>query len=117
MNGAGTERDWFCYMLRCKDGSLYGGIAQDVAERVKRHNWGVGPEFTEKRRRVELIWTECCGDCNAARRREREIKGWNRRKKIALVAEGLGSNEGFSADRRLALRARSSSKGRASIEG
>ena len=30
---------WFCYMVRCKDESLYVGIATDLAERVKEHNW------------------------------------------------------------------------------
>jgi len=46
---------WFCYMVRCRDGSLYVGIATDVNERVKRHNWGVGPAFTAKRRPVSLV--------------------------------------------------------------
>jgi len=72
-------------MVRCKDDSLYVGIATDVEARVKRHNWGVGPEFTSKRRPVKLLWSEMCGDSNAARRREREIKGWSRSKKLALV--------------------------------
>ena len=82
---AGIET-WFCYMLRCKDGSLYVGIATDPHERVKRHNWGVGPEFTAKRRPVELIWSEPCGSSEAARRREKEIKGWSRSKKLALIS-------------------------------
>ncbi|MGH9709700.1 MAG: GIY-YIG nuclease family protein [Candidatus Acidiferrales bacterium] len=72
-------------MVRCKDGSLYVGIASDVPERVKRHNWGVGPVFTAKRRPVELLWTERCGSAQVARRREREIKGWSRYKKLELV--------------------------------
>jgi len=77
--------NWFCYIVRCKDDSLYVGIATDVAERVKRHNWGVGPAYTAKRRPVKLIWSECCGGSNAARKREKEIKGWNRIKKLAMV--------------------------------
>ncbi len=77
--------EWFCYMLRCSDDSLYIGIAVDVEERVKKHNWGVGPEYTAKRRPVVLIWSERCGTSENARRREKEIKGWNRRKKLALV--------------------------------
>ena len=77
---------WFCYMVRCKDDSLYVGIATDPLKRLKRHNWGLGPEFTARRRPVELIWSERCGSSAAARQREREIKGWNREKKLALVA-------------------------------
>ncbi len=82
----GIEGDWSCYM-RCKDGSLYVGITQDVRERIKRHNWGVGPSFTSKRRPVELVWSEGCGDSEAARRREKEIKGWGREKKLKLIEE------------------------------
>jgi predicted GIY-YIG superfamily endonuclease len=83
---------WFCYMLRCSDGSFYVGIAKDVEERVKRHNWGVGPGYTAKRRPVELIWFERCGTSEEARRREREIKGWSRIKKLKLVERGNGVN-------------------------
>jgi len=83
--------EWFCYMLRCSDDSLYVGIATDLDERVKRHNWGVGPDYTAKRRPVKLIWNELCGTCEEARSREKEIKGWNRSKKLDLVARSAGS--------------------------
>ena len=76
---------WFCYMVRCRDDSFYVGIANDVEERVKRHNWGVGPGYTAKRRPVELVWSECCGTSETARRREKEVKGWSRAKKFELV--------------------------------
>src|SRR5262249_55228627 len=78
--------EWFCYMLRCSDDSLYVGIALDPDERVKRHNWGLGPEYTARRQPVRLIWKERCGDSGAARQREEEIKGWSRKKKLKLVA-------------------------------
>ena len=83
---------WFCYMLRCSDGSFYVGITTDVGERVQRHNWGVGPSYTAKRRPVELVWSECCGGCEAARKREEEVKGWSRKKKLELVQRGAGLN-------------------------
>jgi predicted GIY-YIG superfamily endonuclease len=76
---------WFCYMVRCKDGSLYVGIAKDVGKRIKRHNWGVGPGFTAERRPVELVWNERCGCSEAARAREKQIKGWSRSRKLALI--------------------------------
>jgi putative endonuclease len=96
------DEAWFCYLVRCKDGSLYVGIATDVIERVKRHNWGVGPGFTARRRPVELIWAEPQDSCEAARRREKELKGWSRKKKLELAAKAK-----FTVDRRLALRLRS----------
>ncbi|HXU19193.1 MAG TPA: GIY-YIG nuclease family protein [Verrucomicrobiae bacterium] len=82
---ADGDEPWFCYMVRCNDGSLYVGIARDVAERVKRHNWGVGPGFTAKRRPVGLVWSERCDGSKVARAREKEIKGWSRSRKLALI--------------------------------
>jgi putative endonuclease len=76
---------WFCYMVQCSDDSLYVGIAMDVEERVKRHNWGVGPAFTAGRRPVKLIWSEFCGSSKTARAREKEIKGWSRSRKLGLL--------------------------------
>jgi predicted GIY-YIG superfamily endonuclease len=81
------ETPWFCYIVRCSDDSLYVGIATDIEKRVKRHNWGVGPAFTAKRRPVVLVWSERCGTSEFARRREKEIKGWTREKKFQLVAK------------------------------
>src|SRR5271170_4635341 len=72
-------------MVRCSDRSFYVGIANDVAERVKRHNWGVGPDYTAKRRPAILAWTLRYDNSDAARRREKEVKGWSRTKKFELV--------------------------------
>ena len=82
---AEEDRSWFCYMVRCRDASLYVGIANDVEERVKRHNWGVATSYTAKRRPVQLVWMERCSDAKAARSREKEVKGWSRDKKFELV--------------------------------
>jgi putative endonuclease len=84
---------WFCYMLQCRDGSLYVGMTNDVANRVEKHNRGFGPEFTKKRRPVELIWRQEFTDRSAAREREVELKGWSRKKKLDLVT-GLERGEG-----------------------
>jgi putative endonuclease len=80
---------WFCYMLRCKDGSLYVGVAMDPMHRVRQHNWGVGAKFTAKRRPVELIWWEKLPDLKAARQREVQLKAWRREKKLSLLT-GFG---------------------------
>ena len=85
------KQDWFCYMVQCNDDSYYVGIASDVAERIKRHNWGVGPGYTARRRPVKLVWSESCGTGLAARRREKEIKGWGREKKLELVRRWVGN--------------------------
>jgi putative endonuclease len=72
-------------MLRCRDGAIYVGITNDVALRVEKHNRGLGPEFTKKRRPVELIWNQEFLDRFAVREKEVQLKGWNRKKKLALV--------------------------------
>jgi predicted GIY-YIG superfamily endonuclease len=77
---------WFCYMLRCSDGSLYIGMTNDVLKRVEKHNQGLGPEFTKQRRPVDLIWSEKSMGQHAAAQREIELKGWSRKKKLELVA-------------------------------
>ena len=78
---------WFCYMVRCADDSCYIGVATEVAERIKEHNWGVGSRFTAKRRPVTLVWWERFEDQRGARGREAELRGWRRAKKLRLIAE------------------------------
>ena len=73
-------------MVHCKDGSFYVGMSNDLTERVKEHNWGVKSAYTTKRRPVTLVWYEKQSSREAARKREKEIKGWGREKKLKLVA-------------------------------
>jgi len=82
---------WVCYMVRCSDGSLYAGMTNDLKERIKEHNWGVKSEFTTMRRPIVLIWQEEQPNRETARKREKEIKGWSRRKKLELFARGDGA--------------------------
>ena len=86
----GREEIWFCYMVECRDGSLYVGAAKDPVERTRRHNWGVGARHTAARRPVKLIWQERHPTELSARGREAEIKSWGRNKKLKLVAECHG---------------------------
>ena len=74
-------------MVRCRDGSLYVGMTNDVQERLKEHNWGVKSEFTAKRRPVTLVWTEEQPSHTVARKRETQVKGWRREKKLKLAEE------------------------------
>ena len=85
---------WFCYMVQCADRSLYVGVATDVGERIKEHNWGVGATFTAKRRPVSLVWQQRFENQRDARERERELKGWRRAKKLTLVQEFRLANGG-----------------------
>ena len=82
-----ASKPWFCYVVRCRDGSLYVGIAVDLEERVREHNWGVAAAFTAKHRPVTLAWQEMFASQEEARKREVAIKRWSRTKKLQLIAE------------------------------
>jgi predicted GIY-YIG superfamily endonuclease len=68
-------------------------MTNNIAGRVEKHNRGLGPEFTKRRRPVELIWSQEFSDRFEAREREVELKGWTRKKKLSLIA-GLEKSEG-----------------------
>ncbi|POO56510.1 hypothetical protein CTT39_07325 [Agrobacterium rosae] len=75
------------YIVRCCDGSYYTGLTkQSVEARVWEHNAGIYDGYTSKRRPVELVFTETYDRIVDAIERERQIKGWSRRKKEALIA-------------------------------
>ncbi|MDO8583736.1 MAG: GIY-YIG nuclease family protein [bacterium] len=81
-------KPWFVYIVRCSDDSLYTGISNDIKARVKRHNDGQGAKYTRSRRPVKLMLKERMKTASAARKREYEIKTWNKVKKEKLVSAG-----------------------------
>jgi len=77
---------YFTYILECADKSLYVGSTNNLERRVKQHNeskWGA--HYTKIRRPVALLYSEKFATLKEARRRENEIKGWRREKKIKLI--------------------------------
>ncbi len=75
------------YIVRCSDGSYYTGLTkQEIEARVWEHNEGVYDGYTRKRRPVVLVFTETYGRITDAIERERQVKGWSRAKKEALIA-------------------------------
>ena len=77
---------YFTYILECADGSLYVGSTNNIEKRVKQHNeskWGA--HYTKIRRPVALLYSEKFATLKEARRRENEIKGWKRDKKLNLI--------------------------------
>ncbi|WP_172123462.1 GIY-YIG nuclease family protein [Devosia sp. 919] len=75
------------YLLRCSDGSFYTGLTKKpVEQRVWEHNEGLTEGYTKSRRPVELVFTETYERIVDAIERERQIKGWSRRKKEALIS-------------------------------
>jgi putative endonuclease len=68
------DREWFFYIVRCKDDTLYSGITVNVDERVKKHNKGTGARYTATHRPVTLVYSEKCGTASAAMKREKQVK-------------------------------------------
>ena len=83
---ATIEREWFFYILRCKDDSLYSGITVDLEDRLREHNKGTGAKYTSVRRPVRLVYYERYGSVSKARKREEQIKGWSKTKKERLIS-------------------------------
>lgn len=78
---------WIVYILKCADGSLYTGITTDINRRLKEHNDGKGAKSVLGKRPVEVAYSEKAKNQITAAKREREIKGWSRQKKLLLVNE------------------------------
>ena len=73
------------YVLRCADGSYYVGHTDNLETRLAAHQSGEIPGYTRSRRPVQLVYDEDLPSREAAFLRERQIKGWSRRKKQALI--------------------------------
>jgi putative endonuclease len=73
-------------MLRCRDGSLYTGITNDLDQRLKAHAAGNGARYTRSRLPVALVYRERARDRSAALRREAALKRLTRAEKLALIA-------------------------------
>jgi len=81
-------RPTWVYVLRCADGSYYTGSyrGEDIATRVSEHNMAFDKKsYTSRRRPVELVWADTFELAQDAINFERQIKGWNRKKKEALI--------------------------------
>ena len=81
----GEFSSWYIYIIECSDKKLYVGIAKDLKKRIKLHNQGLACRFTKYRKPVKLIYREKRNTKSEARKRELEIKGYSREKKLELV--------------------------------
>lgn len=75
----------FMYILRCGDNSLYVGSTTDLYLRVSQHQGGVGANYTRGRQPVELVYFEEYFRIDDAFNREKQVQGWSRKKKFALI--------------------------------
>jgi putative endonuclease len=72
------------YLLRCRDGSLYTGITNDLARRLALHASGKASAYTRARRPLALAYQELVPDRGSALKREAAIRRLTRMQKLAL---------------------------------
>ncbi len=77
---------YFVYILECSDTSYYIGITNDVEKRVHEHQSGIDKScYTYTRRPVTYLYHEEFSEVEQAIQREKQLKGWSKRKKLALI--------------------------------
>ena len=77
--------EYFVYVLSNKSRMLYVGVTSNLERRLFEHRMKLVPGFTEHYGLTKLVYYESTDDVNAAITREKQIKGWVRRKKVALI--------------------------------
>jgi len=75
----------YMYILLCSDGSYYTGSTIDLERRLEQHQNGEGANHTKKRLPVTLVYYEEYPRIDIAFYREKQVQGWNRKKKEALI--------------------------------
>ena len=75
----------YMYILECADNSFYTGSTNDLKRRLEQHQNGEGSEHTKKYLPVKLVYYETFNRIDEAFNREKQVQGWNRAKKIALI--------------------------------
>lgn len=91
-----SSNPWHIYLLRCRGGSLYAGITNNLARRVAAHDSGKGAKYTRSRRPVVLVWSRKMRSATAARKEEARIKKLEKGEKELVV--------GLSRDQRSEIR-------------
>ena len=75
----------YMYILECADRSLYVGSTVNLERRLATHNHGEGALYTRTRLPVRLLYFEEFERIESAYRREKQVQGWSRAKRLALV--------------------------------
>ena len=73
------------YILRCSDGSYYVGSARDLDARMQQHTAGEGSTYTSRRMPVELVYAQEFSTVAEAFAAEKQVQGWSRAKREALI--------------------------------
>jgi putative endonuclease len=79
----------YMYILQCSNGQYYTGSTNDLDRRLAQHQNGEGANFTKKHLHVELVYYEEFQRIDEAFYREKQVQGWSRKKKEALIKGDL----------------------------
>lgn len=79
------EHSYFAYIMASRSHTLYIGVTSDLLKRVFQHKWKDQDGFTAKYNCDRLVWFEKYQEIAEAIMREKELKGWRRARKIALI--------------------------------
>lgn len=77
---------WYTYILKCRDGSFYTGITNNLAKRLDAHNSGEGAAYTRSRRPVRIVYVQRHSGKSSALKREFKIKSLRRDQKRDLIS-------------------------------
>ena len=83
-------QSWFVYLIECRDGSLYTGVALDVERRVAEHNARRGGRYTRGRAPVRVVVASRALEKRAAYRLEWQVKQLRAREKPGALQEWTG---------------------------
>ncbi len=75
----------YMYILQCADGSFYTGSTKNLQRRIEEHKSGEGAKFTKEHFPIKLVYYESFERIDLAFKREKQVQGWSRVKKIALI--------------------------------
>ena len=78
------KKGWM-YILECSDGSYYTGSTNNLELRLQQHQSGEGANYTKRRLPVKLVYFEEFKRIDEAFYREKQVQGWSRKKKQALI--------------------------------
>lgn len=90
----------YMYILECSNGKYYVGSTQDLKRRIREHQNGEGANFTSKFLPVKLVYFEAHERVEQAFLREKQVQGWSRKKKEALVFGAEQDLPSLSSNRR-----------------
>ena len=75
------------YILECSDGTFYTGSTNSLQKRLEEHALGLGSIYTKDRLPIKLVFCEGYSRIDEAFAREKQIQGWSRAKKIAVIQQ------------------------------